>query len=231
MKKLVLGLFVIAAMSANAQIEGGKLFVGGSFGFGTSANKTTAPIAVDNSKTLSFNLMPEVGFMLSENLAVGMGIGYDMNKTTSFDVFTGTTGATYDQVNKNGMFVIEPFARYYKSTGDKAYMFAEFALPIGMGSSKSLQMNATGTGTEDSSPTKNSSFGTTISIGFNYFLNDRCVIEAKWMAIGFKSNKTTSVDGAVDPTTGNTVDAVSKTTNIGLGLDMTALSIGLKIFI
>ena len=231
MKKLVLGLFVIAAMSANAQIEGGKLFVGGSFGFGTSSNKTTAPTAVDNSKTLSFNLMPEVGYMISENLAVGMAIGYYMDKRTSFDVFTGTTGATYDQVSKDGMFIIEPFARYYKSTGDKSSMFAEFALPIGMGSSKSLQMNATGTGTEDASPTKNSSIGTTISVGFNYFLNDRCALEAKWMAIGFESYKMTSVDGAIDPSSGNTVDAVSKITNIGLGLDMTALSIGLKIFI
>ena len=40
MKKLVLGLFVIAAMTVNAQIESGKLFVGGSLGFGTASGSS-----------------------------------------------------------------------------------------------------------------------------------------------------------------------------------------------
>jgi outer membrane protein len=230
MKKLILGLFVLVTLGVNAQIESGKLIIGGSFGFGIESNKVTAPIAVDGNKTMNFNLMPEVGFCLSENLAIGMGIGYDMSKTTSPDFFTGAT-ATYDQVSKNGLFMIKPFGRYYKSTGEKSFAFAEFALPIGMGSSKDLKMNATGTGTEDSDPFKTSYFGALIGVGFNYFLNDKCALEAKWMMFGFESTSFKNINGSVDPTTGNTVDSVSKQTNFGFDADMTALTIGLKVFL
>ncbi|MBN2669897.1 MAG: PorT family protein [Bacteroidales bacterium] len=229
MKNLFLGLFVAIALGASAQIEAGKLIVGGGFNFSTSSEKATAPTAVDIDKTMNFKLMPEIGFMVSENLAAGLGIGYNYTKYTEFDAIVTTTGTT-DDISKTGMFSFMPFARYYTNTGERAFAFAEFALPIGMGSYKSLKLNNAGDGTEDADPFKVSTFGVQLSVGFNYFLNDKCAIEAKWMGLDFNSVKSTQVNGGFDPNTGNTVDNVSKTSGIQLGADLTALSIGLKIF-
>jgi len=223
MKKLLLGLFVVAAMSVNAQIESGKLFVGGSLGFGTSGGSTEASgggttVTTDKPSSFNFNFIPQVGYMLSENLGVGLGIGYNYYKSSWVDTHNGKD---YDMYSKTGKFAFSPFVRYYKNTGDKAYAFGEFALPIGFGSNKTNSWD--GSNLVDDDPTKLMSFGVHLSVGFNYFLNDKCALEAKWAAIQFNSNKET--------TTGSNWENVDKSNSFGLGVDLTAITIGLKIFI
>ncbi len=229
MKKLFLGFFVILALGLNAQIEQGKLMVGGTFSFSTQSGKQTAPISVDIDKQLDFTLMPQAGYALAENLVVGLGIGYQYSKTTLVDNIN-LAGKTYDQENSAGLFAIDPFARYYKQTGDKAFAFAELELPIGMGSQNSLRPNANGTGVEDADPIGLFMFGVNLGIGFNYFLNDNCAIEAKWAGLQYLSVTQTLVNGAIDPNTGNTIDAKGKKSAFGLNVDMSALSFGLKVF-
>ncbi len=229
MKKLFLGFFVILALGLNAQIEQGKLMIGGAFNFSTQSAKRTAPIAVDVDKQLDFTLMPQAGYALAENLVVGLGVGYQYSKKTLVDVFN-IAGKTYDQEISTGLFAIGPFARYYKQTGDKAFAFAELELPIGMGSQNSLRPNAIGTGVEDADPTDLFMFGVNLSIGFNYFLNDNCAIEAKWAGLQYLSINQTLVNGDVDPNTGNTVDKKITNSTFGLKADMTAIFLGLKVF-
>lgn len=227
MKNLLLGLCLAVALGVNAQIEAGKIMTGGSIGFSTENSKTiVGSTTTVNSKTFNFNFLPEVGYMLSENLGAGLGFGYDFTKVTTPDFFNNGVDK-YDQVEKYGALVIAPFARYYKSTGEKAYAFAEFALPIQMGSEKDMGWNNAGSAVEDLDPIKYSIIGVQLSLGFNYFLNDKCALEAKWAALGFQSYKRTTPKSRF----GGTDDVVDKQTNIGLGLDMTAISIGLRVFI
>lgn len=230
MKKVLLGLLVALAVSLNAQIESGKILIGGEFGFNSNSQSSVAPVAVDINKSMNLTILPQIGYALSENLAFGLGIGYDYGKNTSIDAIAGTA-KTFDYVNKEGMFVIAPFARYYQSTGEKSFAFAEFALPLGFGSSNDNQINTAGDNVEDANQRSMSSFGVNLSFGFNYFLNDKCALEAKWVALTYGSTKYTTTDGAVDPNTGNTIDAETKSTNLGFGIDMSALRIGLRIFI
>ena len=231
MKKLLFIAIVAVSLGANAQIEAGKLMIGGSFGFGTSSGESTntmgstSTTTKDNS-TMSFNLIPQVGYMINENLGAGLGIGYDYSKTTQFEAFDNGTDK-FDNISKEGTFYISPFVRYYKNTGERAYAFGEFALPIGMGSYNDLKMNDNNDGVIDNDPRKVFTFATQLSVGFNYFLNDRCALEAKWAGLEYKSS-TYSQEG----TTGN-VDWKNedKRSNFGLGLDMTAISVGLRIFL
>lgn len=227
MKKLFLGLFVVLALGVNAQIESGKILVGGSFGFGSESKKTTAPVAVGLTKQFSFKLVPEVAYLLSDNLAVGLG--YDYTSTTTINFFT-IAGTNYDNVVKDGMFSMTPFARYYKQTGDKSFAFGEVSMPIGLGSRKGKRANATNTGIEDDDPTKTFLFGMHLGLGFNYFLNDKCALEAKWAGLGFSSVTTTRVNGALDPVTGKRVDRKNRVSGFDLNLDMTAFTFGIKVF-
>lgn len=230
MKKVLLGLLVAFAISLSAQIENGKILIGGEVGFSSSSQSSVAPVAVDIRKSMSLTILPQVGYAISENLAFGLGIGYQYDKNTEIDDLTGA-GKTFDNVDKQGMFIISPFARYYQSTGEKSFAFAEFALPLGFGSSNGTKLNTAMDNVEDANLRSLSAFGINLSFGFNYFLNDKCALEAKWVALNYNSTKYVTTDGAVDPNTGNTIDAEAKETNFGLGLDMSALRIGLRIFI
>ena len=230
MKKLVFGLFVIAAMSANAQIESGKLFIGGSVGFGTNGGSSEAStggttVTKDSPSTFGFNFIPQAGFMITENLAVGGGIGYDYSKTTWIESHTDNTGKSgdYEMYSKSGSFIFAPFARFYKNTGDKVYAFGEFAMPLSFGTRQTNSWDSSIPAIVIDDPTKLMSFGVNLSIGFNYFLNDKCALEAKWAAIQFNSEKET--------TTGANWEKVDKYNSFGLGFDLTAITVGLRIFI
>lgn len=231
MKNILFIIIVAISLGVNAQIEAGKIIAGGSVGFssqgGTNDNTSgNTTVSTKNNSTFAFNFLPQAGYMLSDNIGVGTGIGYDYSKTTMYDAL-GSGTSTFDNVLKNGMFYISPFVRYYKNTGDKAYAFGEFALPIGTGSYNDLRMNTAGTGTEDNDPTKVFSFAAQLSIGFNYFLNDRCALEAKWAGLKYQ---TTSYKQ--EGTTGNVSwENKRKDNYFGLNLDMTAISVGLRIFL
>ena len=231
MKKLLFMVIVAFSLGVNAQIEAGKIILGGSFGFGTGSGETENTVGsttntTKNNSTFSFNILPDVGYMISDQLGAGLGIGYNYTKTTMFDAL-GNAPDIFDNVQKEGIFYISPFVRYYKKTGEKAYAFSEFAIPIGMGSNNDLKLNDNGDGVEDDDPTKIFTYALQLSIGFNYFLNDRCSIEAKWAGLKYQS-RTETQEGTI----GNQ-NYTNKTTrnNFGLGIDMTALSIGLRMFI
>ena len=231
MKKILLIAMVAVSLGVSAQIEAGKLMIGGSFGFGSSSGETTSTLGnstntSQNPSTFSFNLIPQAGYLLTENLAVGVGMGYDYSKTTTPDFFT-VGPVSFDNIETEGMFIFSPFARYYKNTGDKAYAFAEFAMPMGVGSSTGLTLNSTGSGVEQNDPSRILAVGVQLSIGFNYFLNDKCALEAKWAGLNFQKRTETQ-----SGTAGNIDwENKDKTSNLSFGFDMTSISLGLRIFL
>ena len=214
-----------------SHIESGKLFIGGSFGFSTSSRKnknTTNNITTytDDYSIFRFNFLPQIGFMVSNSFGVGVGMGYDYVKTTTYDDINAGI-LSWNNVEKEGIFEFTPFARYYKKTGANAYLFGEFEMGIGMGSYKFKQLNSTATGIEDGDPVSIFKFSTQLSIGFNYFLNEKCAIEAKWGALNYNSRSYTQEGTLV------TNRYYNKNTykDFNFGFDLSTINIGLKIFL
>ncbi|MBQ4520325.1 MAG: outer membrane beta-barrel protein [Bacteroidaceae bacterium] len=88
MKKIFLSLMVmVAAVAANAQI-----WVGGSLGFRTYSEDKVA-----NWKS-TFSIKPEVGYDLSEDLSIAIGLGYEMCKP--------------EQGDNVSTLSVNPYARY-----------------------------------------------------------------------------------------------------------------------
>ena len=243
MKKITLIMFAIVfSFAASAQIQQGQLIIGGSFGFGTSGGSTENIVAgvsttVDNNKVMTFNIIPSVGYMLTENIALGLGVGYDFQKTTVFNAFTDPTDATntFDNVIKQGTFALNPFFRYYKPVSEKFYIYGEFAIPIGMMSTKELEMDIndnTGAadGTKDSEAiNKTIAMGPQIGLGVNYFISPMIALEANFNLLGFTyaSNKITQTDkegknGTIQKTSSMNLDFdtdnVFNTGNISVGI-------------
>lgn len=83
-KKLTLLLAVaLAALTANAQLQKGRILVGGSSNLSFLSSKNTSKLdgsTVQEVKTSAFEFSPEVGYFAMDNLAVGLDFTYASEK-------------------------------------------------------------------------------------------------------------------------------------------------------
>ncbi|MCM1309836.1 MAG: porin family protein [Bacteroides sp.] len=106
MKKIIT-LAAVALMGLGAA-SAEDFYVGGSLG--VMHNSTT--------KTTTANLLPEIGYNLSDNFAVGTSIGFSYVKQ----------GDTH-----NGSFVFDPYARYTFFKGDRVSLFVDGGIDFSLG--------------------------------------------------------------------------------------------------
>lgn len=151
MKKLLLTLTAAAAVTfaANAQTEKGKTILGGTVSYDYSNVKD-----VDGSEQ-SFSIIPSVGVFVSDNVAVGLGIGYAW----------GQEDNGVEKV-KVGEFSAAPYARLYKGDGDFKF-FGQLSVPMGWGTSKQ----------NDDKLFSSERYGVELAPGFAYFPTDKIGIE------------------------------------------------------
>ncbi len=109
MKKLFFTLAIMFGLTTvvNAQ-DSGKIWVGGSVGIKTS--KVT-----DGDRLTNYNIVPEVGYMTSDNLGVGIKLGYAHKE------YEGLDGA---KAKADG-FTVNPFVRYSFLKGDIGGLFVD----------------------------------------------------------------------------------------------------------
>ncbi|MBQ8361063.1 MAG: porin family protein [Bacteroidaceae bacterium] len=89
MKKIFLTLMVmVAAVAANAQV-----WVGGSLGFWSNGD------AEGNDTKTQFTIAPEVGYDLSEDWSIAIGLGYGMQKPDQGEDLTTLTVNPYARYN------------------------------------------------------------------------------------------------------------------------------------
>ena len=97
----------VAAVSVNAQV-----YLGGSFAFEAWSSQK---LAGDKSETV-FAIMPEIGYNLNDNLAIGTVIGYQSNK---FNGLTSVNGKS------ETAFFVNPYVRYTFANMGKVNMFVD----------------------------------------------------------------------------------------------------------
>ena len=143
--------------SSQAQTEQGKFIVGGNVSYSTS--KTDAEGAKSSH---NFSIVPNVGYFVSDNIAVGTGIGYLSNKADEASL----TG-------KNEAFVVSPFGRYYVPIADKFKFFGQLSVPMAFGNTKETDEQLK-VGDKTGSST---SIGVALAPGFAYFPSSKIGIE------------------------------------------------------
>jgi hypothetical protein len=110
MKRLLLSAVVAIALVGTIEAQT-KFWVGGSFSISSSDH--------DPNKDHSFILMPEFGYRINDNWAVGGMLG--------FRSFTTETGDFEQKTNSTS---IVPFARYYVGGVSMVRFFAQGSLPM-----------------------------------------------------------------------------------------------------
>ncbi|MCW8311702.1 outer membrane beta-barrel protein [Sphingobacterium thalpophilum] len=172
MKKVLLTLTAVAGLTiaANAQTEKGKIMVGGQVGFETSKVKDT------DYKNNSFSINPTVGYFVSDNWAVGTGIGYNWSKNES------------DKENsvKVDAFQVAPFVRKYSANGPLRF-FAQLSVPMSWGKNTVEKANV-------ESESKFENYGVELAPGLAYFPTNKIGIELKVRGLYYNYNKNKTAD-------------------------------------
>lgn len=182
MKKIVLvAIFAVAGLTASAQTEKGNVLLGGSIGLGTSKSDASGAKSSTN-----FEIMPKAGYFVSNNTAVGLGLGYEYNK--------------FSNGEKSDVFTVAPFGRAYKNLSDQFKFFGELSVPLAFGSEKNAAGDKDGEST---------SIGVALAPGFAFFPTKKVAIELAFSGISYSNIKTEDANG-------NKVDAASGSSfNIG----------------
>jgi hypothetical protein len=114
--KLLTAVFLITAFSSNAQYKG-MINLGGCVGFSTES------IEVPESKITTFSLLPILHYYMAANLALGMGIGYDMTKTKTETPILPS--GTYVETVTESYFWAYPHVRWHGKVTERVSCFLD----------------------------------------------------------------------------------------------------------
>ncbi|KOS06012.1 hypothetical protein AM493_08160 [Flavobacterium akiainvivens] len=152
----------------------GDAFISGTVGFGTQ--KT------GDYKANQFTVAPKAGYFVSENIALGVGLGYRSQKSDQTDSFLGTTYET-----KTSTFEAGVFGRYYFTPASNFSIFTELSAAYATTKQESNMDWATDF-------TVNA-FDVEFAPGFNYFVTRHLALEATFGFINYSTRKL-DIDGA-----------------------------------
>jgi outer membrane immunogenic protein len=214
MKKVLMAGAIALFGLSNAQIAAGTTYLSGSVGYSQQERNN------GNNKTENFNVLPTVGYFVSNNFAIGLGIGYQTQKDTNIVNNFMVPGATIVTTNevKQPAFVVAPFARKYWTLGDKLYIFGQLAVPMQFGKTETESTTVTTSGSSvttasSSSEAKYTQVGVTVKPGLDYFLNKNWSIEATIGEFGYNNFKPKDGDA---------------TNNYSFGLNLSTVTFGVK---
>lgn len=172
MKKLLFTVLVGAGLMSMAQAQStdkGKWLVGGQVSYDFKNVKD-----VDGNQQ-NYAIVPQVGYFLSKDVAVGLGVGYK----GSFQENAAGLQNTSDE------FVLAPFGRYYKGN-DHLKFFAQLAVPMAWGTAH----------VDDAKVGTTARYGAVLSPGIAYFPTSKVGIELSIKGLYFDSQTQEPQNGA-----------------------------------
>ena len=166
MKKLLLSIVAVAALAftTQAQTEKGNTMLGGNLSFlSTKANGAA-------KSDVSFSVVPSVGYFISNNFAIGTGVGYTYDKVANK---FGADGKVSVAGSLTQAFEVAPFGRYYVALSDQFKFFGQVAVPMEFGTLKAINAD-NNTGDKLGTSTN---IGVTVAPGFAFFPTKHIGIE------------------------------------------------------
>ncbi|WP_312137466.1 outer membrane beta-barrel protein [Sphingobacterium sp.] len=194
MKKLLLTLTAVTAITfaSQAQTEKGKIILGGQVGFAGESIKDT------DVKTTGFSIIPQVGYFVADNIAIGTGVGYSWNKAEE----------TKDNDQTVGKFVVSPYGRMYSKNDGPVKFFGQLTVPMAWGTAK---VNDTKTATT-------ADYGVELAPGIAYFPTSNIGIELKVRGLYYNNGSVKN----------ETTDTKVTTNSYGLDANSLAPTLGVQ---
>src|SRR4051812_37937363 len=109
LKLVIFSALLALSLKGFSQVSQGDIFAGGSFNLSNDAY-------THNKNSFRFTLAPNVGYLVTDKIAIGLSLGFDHR---SWD----DKGAGVTTKHNYNQFSIGPFARYYVSTANDKFLF------------------------------------------------------------------------------------------------------------
>lgn len=209
MKKLAL-LFVFVFVAgfgvAQAQTDQGNIMVGGLINFSSQSGETTVDgTSTDNPTTTNFGINPLGGYFVTDNLAVGVDIGF-MSESTN-------DNGDPETITRSNMIQGGVFGRYYLRPADMVGIYGQLGVGFGSGSSET---EVDGTTTDGPDRTL---IAAGISPGITIFPSESVGIDFRVGNIGYNSLTEKQEQGGVETeNTTNTLEFNVDLTTVGVGV-------------
>lgn len=166
MKKLFFAAVAVLGFTATQAQEGnstggfakGDTFITGAFTI--SSDKT------GDDKSSGFEIAPQVGYFVSDNIAIGAKIGYESSSAESSGVDTEDLAG----------FKVGAFGRYYFTPANQFSLFGQLGVDYASEEDKLANY-------------KVNDFGVALGAGLNYFVSSNFSIEAGVGVLGYNSSK------------------------------------------
>ncbi|MBB6500022.1 outer membrane beta-barrel protein [Pedobacter cryoconitis] len=175
MKKILFVLVASLAISASctAQTEKGKMLLGGAIWF------RSAKSSYSQKKSTFINVMPNVGYFIADNLAIGGGIGY-LHHNDPAKLYPGYP--TWTPAIKSNNFSISTFGRYYIGLTPEIKFFSQLSGSIDMQQSKYTDES----GNPITDRLKNRVYDVSLSPGFAIFPSRKIGIELSFTGFQYR---------------------------------------------
>jgi hypothetical protein len=175
-KLFIMAMLCAIAFSTNAQTEKGKFLLGGAVNFSTSNQDNQA----EGRKT-SFGLSPRIGYLVSDNWAVGTALNFSVSKTKG----TINDDNTIDMGSQYTYYGIAPFVRHYAKIADNFKFFGDLHVEAAFGKEKNVDEQ----GKSGSTKSKINTYSTGISPGLAFFPAKKWAIEFSFPLVSYFSQK------------------------------------------
>ncbi|WP_159452590.1 outer membrane beta-barrel protein [Pedobacter nyackensis] len=177
-KLFIMAMLCAIAFSTNAQTEKGKFLLGGGVNFSTSNQDNQG----SGRKTV-FGLSPRIGYLVSDNWAVGTTLNYSISKVKG----TINDNNTLDMGNQHTYYGIAPFVRYYAKIADNFKFFGDFNVQAAFGKEKEVNEH----GKSGATKSKHNTYSTGISPGLAFFPAKKWAIEFSFPLVSYFTQKIT----------------------------------------
>jgi hypothetical protein len=175
MKKTILAIGILIAITASGQVRKGDKLVGvgfGSISYTNSESKTTysntPTVYKSDGNSFSISVNPNVAWFVSDGLAVGGGVSVSMYNSKSTSSNTGSTTTTESKYSQPSVY-IGPMARYYFGGSPKGMPFAQVNLQYGINGGKSESKTSTGSSSETTTKPKGD-WNAGLAVGYEHFI-------------------------------------------------------------
>src|ERR1035437_1739066 len=236
MKKLIIIIILLQSLTAGAQIQTGTHVLSGIFQINTNNSKETNwQNDQTEYKNLNYNISPSYGYYISENVAIGLGVGY-----SSYDdktINSSLSNVKFSTENKNYVFNFSPFVRITHPIIEHLYCNLNIYFSYGIGSDESDYTSPSFTIPPITGNQTSMSIG--ISPGLDYFLNNHFALTFNYANLYYiaTTSKPKNPIGPVIITTGNgTTEEISpeyttSSSGFNFNFGVSSISFGLRYYI
>ena len=225
MKKTIIILLSFLFFSkANAQILKGSIPLAGSVSFNNNSNSWKDTLQSLTTNNLTYSVAPTIGYFITNNLAVGLGISYSYSKSLWEEHDGASNSIKKITISDNLQFA--PYLSYYIHLSDKAYVSINgsvgYTMPLSY-DNKTEYYSTTGTTVTENKKVNSYSINANLAPGVLYFINNKFALKGSIGSLYYNyyhsQNNNVSYSNYQNSTTS------------GLNFNLSGVSLGVQYFL